>query len=191
MLTVLAGAADIYMRGHQKIGEAIRAAGMFSAGNIPFMLQNVGGNITRAMTAHMTAAFPTATFHFFNDVETWKSDVVHERLQPINGFVRIPEKPGLGLTLNRTELKRLANIDPPEPKAWIVESRFASGVQMYNIADKKGHFMVRPDWTRGGIPMSYDAPITTEYWDDDDSSDFRKLYERIEREGMILDRWNI
>ena len=185
---VLAGAGDVYMRGHQKIGEAIRSAGMFAAGKIPFMLQNVGGNITRAMTAHMTASFPTATFHFFNDVETWKSDVVHERLQPTNGFVRISEKPGLGLTLNRAELQRLANIDPPEPKAWIVKSRFANGVRMYNVADGKRHFMVRPDWTRSGIPMSYNAPITTEYWDDDNSSNFRNLYERIYREGMIIER---
>ena len=43
------GAADAYMLGHSKIGDAMRRAGLFAAGNLPFMLQNVGGAITRAM----------------------------------------------------------------------------------------------------------------------------------------------
>ena len=185
---VLMGAGDVYMRGHQKIGAAIRAAGLFAAGNIPFMLQNVGGTITRAMTAHMTAAFPSAAFHFFNDTETWKSDVVKERLTPVNGFVRVPEEPGLGLTLDRSELKRLAGIEPPPRNPWILKSTFANGTRMYNNTGGNGHFMVRPDWTRGLVPMSYDAPIASEYWDDDGSAEFRTLFERIERESMILER---
>ena len=88
--------ADIYMLGHAKIGDAMRRAGLFAAAGKPFMLQNVGGAITRAMVMHMMAAAPTATFHCHNDYEVWQSDVVEERLDPINGFVRVPEKPGLG-----------------------------------------------------------------------------------------------
>ena len=93
---VLMKPADAYMLGHQLIGEAVRRAGLFAADNSPFMLQNVGGNITRAMTAHMMTAFPSANFHFISTTETWKSDVVSERLEPVNGFVRVPESPGLG-----------------------------------------------------------------------------------------------
>ena len=43
-------------------------------------------------------------------------------------------------------------------------------MMMYNIP-QGGHFMVRPDWQRAGIPMSYNAPLATEYWDDDGSSE--------------------
>ena len=71
--SVLRRAADIYMLGHAKIGVAMRRAGLFAAANVPFMLQNVGGHITRAMTTHMQAAFKTASFHFHGDAETWKS----------------------------------------------------------------------------------------------------------------------
>ena len=99
--------ADIYMLGHAKIGDAMRRAGLFAAAGKPFMLQNVGGAITRAMVVHMMAAAPTATFHCHNDYEVWQSDVVAERLDPINGLVRVPEKPGLGLTLDRGALERL------------------------------------------------------------------------------------
>ena len=185
---VLMGAADAYMLGHSRIGDVIRRAGLFAAGDIPFMLQNVGGDITRAMTCHMMAAFPSAHFHFFSDCETWADDVVRERSQPVNGFLRVPEKPGLGVTLDREALQRLKGLELPAQPRWIVRSRFANGARMYNIADpKESIFMVRPD-RRRLIPMSYDAPIETDYWDDDGSPEYRAMFERIEREGMVLER---
>ncbi len=185
---VLMGAADAYMLGHSRIGDAARRAGLFAAAGIPFMLQNVGGDITRAMTCHMMAAFPTANFHFFSDCETWADDVVHERSQPVNGFLKVPEKPGLGVTLDRDALERLKRLELPAQPRWIVRSRFANGARMYNIADPaESIFMVRPD-RRRLIPMSYDAPIETDYWDDDGSPEYREMFERIEREGMVLER---
>ena len=184
---VLRRPADVYMLGHAKIGDAIRKAGLFSANNSPFMLQNVGGTITRAMTTHMMSAFPSANFHFFGDTETWKSDVVNERLEPINGFVRVPESPGLGLTLNREELERLKKLRLPDQEKWIIKSQFKNGTCMYNIADPDNSiFMVRPDRKRL-IPMGYDTPIATEYWDDDGTLAYKKMFQRIEQEGIVLE----
>ena len=184
---VLMGAGDAYIRGHQTIGNAIRAAGLFAAGNIPFMLQNVGGHTTRAMITHMMAAFPSATFHFHNDAEIWKDDFVKERLEPINGFVRVPEEPGLGVTLDPDELERLKSRELPSHGEWILKTQYKNGTIMYNIP-RGGHFMVRPDWQRVGIPMSYNAPLETEYWDDDGSPEFTAMYERLELDGMVLER---
>ena len=184
---VLRRPADVYMLGHAKIGDAIRKAGLFSANNSPFMLQNVGGTITRAMTTLMMSAFPSANFHFFGDTETWKSDVVNERLEPINGFVRVPESPGLGLTLNREELERLKKLRLPDQEKWIIKSQFKNGTCMYNIADPDNSiFMVRPDRKRL-IPMGYDTPISTEYWDDDGTLAYKKMFQRIEQEGIVLE----
>ena len=59
---------------------------------------------------------------------------------------------------------------------------------MYNIADPKNSlFMVRPDRSRL-IPMSYTAPISTTYWDDDGSAEYKETFARIEREGVVLER---
>ncbi|MBM3276537.1 MAG: hypothetical protein FJY95_00430 [Candidatus Handelsmanbacteria bacterium] len=185
---VLMGAADIYMLGHARIGDAQRRAGLFAAANRPFMLQNVGGTITRAMTTHMMAAFPTATFHFHSDTEIWKSDVVAERLEPVNGVVRVPEKPGLGLTLDRAELERLKALVLPEQTPWVLRSRYANGARMYHLADPANSgFMVRPDLKRL-IPLSYASPITTEYWDDDGTPAYRAVRGRLGREGAILEK---
>ena len=175
------------MLGHAHIGDAIRKAGLLAANSTPFMLQNVGGNITRAMTLHMMAAFPTGAFHFFSDCETWKSDVTNERPNPVNGFLKVSETPGLGVSLDRNELNRLKTVDLPEAEKWIIRSTFATGTHMYNIADPGNSiFMVRPDRSRI-IPMSYDSPIETEYWDDDGSSEYRTMFDRIEREQMVLE----
>jgi len=37
------------------------------------------------------------------------------------------------------------------------------------------------------MPMSYVAPITTEYWDDDGSAEYRAMFGRIEQEGIVLE----
>ena len=185
---VLMRPADIYMLGHAKIGHAMRCAGLFAAAGKPFMLQNVGGTITRALVVHIMAAAPTGTFHCHNDCEVWQSDVVKERLDPINGLVRVPEKPGLGLTLDRRELERLKAQKLPAQDKWIIKSRFKNGTRMYNIADPANSlFMVRPDRSRL-MPMSYAAPIATDYWDDDGTEEYRAMFERIEREGIVLER---
>ena len=179
--------ADAYMLGHSRIGDAVHRAGLFAASNSPFMLQNTGGAITRAMTVHMMAAFPSATFHVINATEIWKSDVVAP-MEPINGFVRVPEEPGLGVSLDRDELERLKSLEFTEKSKFILKSKFKNGTRMFNVPDPKNpHFMVRPDWSRL-IPMSFAAPIATQYWDDDGTAEFAAMYERVEREGAILER---
>jgi len=46
-------------------------------------------------------------------------------------------------------------------------------------------FMVRPD-IRRLIPMSYASPLKTEWWDDDGSAEYKAMFKRIEREGIVL-----
>ena len=59
---------------------------------------------------------------------------------------------------------------------------------MYNIHDPNDSlFIVRPDFRRL-IPMSYDAPLKTEYWDDDGSSEYNSMFKRIESEGIVIER---
>jgi L-alanine-DL-glutamate epimerase-like enolase superfamily enzyme len=180
-------AADGFILGHARIGDAIRSAGLYARLELPFSLQNVGGTITRAMVLHMQAAFKTAWQHFNNDTETWSQDVVHERLEPVNGLLRVPERPGLGLTLDREALERLRKLSLPEQEPWIIRTRFANGTRMYHLADPRHSlFMVRPD-IRRGIPLGYAMPVTTEYWDPDGTPGFREMKARLEAEGAVLE----
>ena len=186
---ILRRPADAYMLGHAKIGDAVRKAGLFAASGSPFMLQNTGSDITRAMTVHMMATFPSANFHFVNATTEVSSErFVTEPLDPLNGFIRVPERPGLGVELDMEAVKRLAQIEPmPKPRFMIV-CKYASGATLYTRPDPENpHFMVRPDWSRRLMPMSFVAPLKTEYWDDDGSADFEAMMARVERDGAVLE----
>ena len=186
---VLRQAADGYIIGHHKLGIVMRRAGLFAAANVPFMIQWVGGQITRAMTTHMQAAFKTATLPFHSDAETWKTDVVRvkERLEPVNGFLRVPEGPGLGVTLDREALEQLKQNRPPEQPPYILRTRFKNGTIMYYLMrpPKTSHFMVLPHRWRL-IPLSFDSPLSTDYWDDDGTPEYRAMFKRLEAEEMVL-----
>ena len=186
---VLRRPADAYMLGHSKIGDAVRKAGLFAAGDSPFMLQNTGSDITRAMNAHMMAAFPSAHFHSVNATTEVSSErFVTEPLNPVNGFIRVPERPGLGVELDMGEVRRLEQIEPAAKPRFILVSRYDNGTTLYVRPDPENpHFMVRPDWSRELMPMSFAAPLKTEYWDDDGSAGFSAMMARLEREGAVLE----
>ena len=184
---VLMGTVDGCIEGHGKIADAIRLAGLCAAGNVPFSLQHVGGTITQAKNLHLMAASPSGFQHCGSGCEIYNSDPVVRRFQPINGFVRIPEGPGLGVELDRAELERLKGLQLQEKPRWIIKSKLANGTRLFAKAQDKRHFMIRPDWTRGGLPLSYEAPITTEYWDDDGSDAFAQMWTRLDAEHPVVE----
>ena len=98
------------------------------------------------------------------------------------------EQPGLGIELDMEEVERLERVEPRPKAKFIIVSRFENGTTLYTSPDPKNpHFMVRPDWSRTLMPMSYAAPLRSEYWDEDGSSEFATMMDRIEREGAVLE----
>ena len=186
---ILRRPADAYMLGHSKIGDAVRRAGLFAASESPFMLQNTGSDITRAMNVHMMAAFPSASFHFVNATTEVSSErFVTEPLNPINGFIRVPEQPGLGVELDMEKVRRLEQIEPMAKPRFIIVCKYDHGPTLYTRPDPENpHFMVRPDWSRTLMPLSFAAPLKTEYWDDDGSDEFNAMMARIEKEDAVLE----
>ena len=102
--------------------------------------------------------------------------------------MRVPESPGLGVTLDRDELERLENLPPPDWKEWILVIRSKNGSTLYFPADPEvRHYPMGKPSRKHQIPLSYAAPIETEYWDDDGTPEFRQMLARLEREGMVLE----
>ena len=181
--------ADAYMLGHSRIGEAVRKAGLFAATDSPFMLQNSGSDITRAMNVHMMAAFPSANLHFVSATSEVSSErFVTQPLDPVNGLIRVPEQPGLGVELDMKEVERLEQVEPMGRPRFIIICKYDNGATLHTRPDPENpHFMVRPDWSRMLMPMSFVAPLTTEYWDDDGSDQFDEMMTRIEEAGAVLE----
>jgi sialidase-1 len=179
--------ADAYMLGHARIGHAQRRAGLFAAAGAPFMLQNSGSDITRAMTTHMMAAFPTASFHSVSATEILQDRFVTEPLNPVNGFIKVSEAPGLGVELDEEKMAELESQDRTIHPRFLIESRYVNGAHLRTRKDPDNpHFMVRPDWSRELPPPSFAAPLTTSYWDDDETPEFAAAYAEIESKGSRL-----
>ena len=181
--------ADAYMLGHSIIGEAGRKAGLFAASDSSFMLQNTGSDITRAMNVHMMAAFPSANFHFVSATSEISSEhFVTQPLHPINGLIRVPEQPGLGVELDLNRVEHLEQLEPMVKPRFIIVCKYDNGATLYTSPDPENpHFMVRPDWSRTLMPMSFVAPLNTEYWDDDGSAKFEEMMTKIEATGAVLE----
>ena len=186
---VLKQSADGYIVGHLKLGVVIRRAGLFASTNVPFTVQWAGGGISRAMVSHMQSAFKTASLPFVTTSEIYASDVVKERLEPVNGFLRVSERPGLGVTLDREALEKLKQNRPPQQPPYILKTRFKNGTTMYNLMrpPETKNLMVLPNIWRL-IPMSFDSPLATEYWDDDGSVQYKVMFKRLETETMVLEK---
>ena len=87
-------------------------------------------SLARRLSHASLPAVPTATFHACTSGEVLKDDVVAERLEPVNGLVKVPDGPGLGLTLSRSELERLSRNTPVVFRPFIIRTRFANGARM-------------------------------------------------------------
>lgn len=183
------GLTDGYMLGHSPVGEVMSRAGLFEAMNVPFMIQNVGGNITRAFVLHMASVFQTATKHHNSDCETWAEDVVTPMLKVNGGTIRVPEEPGLGLTLDRDALERWSVVIPdPLPRS-LIKIRYEGFPATYarlpvqSLSDHTGR---GPSFLEGHGPGGYNQPVDQDYWDDDGSTQFATMWEHTES-GPVTD----
>ena len=180
----LMGLADGYMLGHSPVGPVIQRAGLFEAANVPFMMQNGGGHITRTFVSHLAAALERASLHHVTCTNLWEEDVVEPQSQVVGGQVRVPEDPGLGLTLDRDALERLKAADPvPLPKA-LVHVSVQNGTTVYARPPVLGH----PHLKYGDVPgigEGYDRLADQDFWFDDGSREFADLWQRTE-DAMVF-----
>lgn len=71
---------------------------------IPFAPHNPSGPIANAATLQLAANTPNFCILeiMFSDIE-WRKDITNEQLEYKDGFITIPDKPGLGIEINEQE----------------------------------------------------------------------------------------
>lgn len=71
---------------------------------IPFAPHNPSGPVANAATLQLAATCPNFEILeiMYSDVE-WRSDVTNEALEYSDGYITIPDKPGLGIEINEEE----------------------------------------------------------------------------------------
>ncbi len=84
--------------------ECRKIAAMAETAYIPFAPHNPSGPVANAATLQLAACTPNFEILeiMISDVE-WRKTVTNEDLEYEDGFIKIPDKPGLGLELNEEE----------------------------------------------------------------------------------------
>ena len=141
----------------------------------------LGNGLSTALVRHLAAVLPTATGHAITQMEQYEEDVLREPIRVSERCARVPEAPGLGVEVDEEALHKLAaNPDPCEsiPKG-IGVLRLPCGTTLYTQSF--------PDVGREtGTGEGEIRGIGFELWQEDGSEEFRRVWERLEREGQFV-----
>lgn len=89
------------------IGELKKIASEAECRYIPFAPHNPSGPVANAATLQLAATCPNFEILeiMYSDV-AWRKDVTNESLEYKDGFIKIPDKPGLGIEINEEECEK-------------------------------------------------------------------------------------
>ena len=179
---------DGYMAGHAPVGSAAKLAAIAEATNTPIMFQNSGGTINQAFQAHETAVFKMAVLDHVNVVHLWKDDVTAETMPVVSGSVRVPDGPGLGVTLDREKLEQCKQNPIPKQTRFLVRVRYATGLTIYarHDPDQPGAVdnLRYVDRAFGaavpGPAPGYGNPVVSDFWDEEGTAEFERIWKQTE-----------
>ena len=170
---VCAGAANI-----------MNQATVCHVANKPFWLQLVGTGITTTWAAHLGAVCAQAKWPAITCMNIWGSQLIEEVIELRGGFYRVPEKPGLGIDIDRNALEKYkvdyAFVDAPRHIYRYVR---ANGEATYYGCSKQDLHHIYP---ADAMPVS-EAGSMLEVVPDDGSERFRELYKAV-RHGSTVRR---
>ena len=109
------GAVDIIMPDLQKVGglgEGVRCANLANLYYVPFAPHMVATYLGAMACAHVCASVPNFMIMewqiYFHKDPMFKEIVIHEGEQVTNSFLKVSDKPGIGVDLNFEALKKYA-----------------------------------------------------------------------------------
>jgi L-alanine-DL-glutamate epimerase-like enolase superfamily enzyme len=178
---------DGYMAGHAPVSHAIKVAALAEATHTPFMLQQVGGTINLAFLAHEAAVFPMALLPHVHDRNIWKDDVANESMPVVGGSVAVPKGPGLGVTIDKAKLSTYERAPRPKQPRFLVRVQYKPGPRIFFRCDPDlpgnngaaGHLQYLAQ-AAGPLP-GYANPVVSDFWDDDGSEEFERIWRLTER----------
>jgi L-alanine-DL-glutamate epimerase-like enolase superfamily enzyme len=96
------------------VASILRQGALAAAFEKPFWLQLVGTGLTTTFSAHLGAVLPFAQWPAVNCLNNYTDDLLAEPLTIQGGYVRVPEAPGLGITVDEEALTRYRMAPPHE-----------------------------------------------------------------------------
>jgi len=155
--------------------------------NKPFFLQMVGSGLTAAYVVQMGSVLSHARWPYISSHEIYEHDLLKDRLEVVDGYIAVPDTPGLGVEVDEKALERY-RVDPDEPiptevlrsKRRITRITWPGGARR-RVHEFAGHSYCDA-FTRGNLP-SFEPGVSKELIDDDGSDAFDKQYQQLSERG--------
>ncbi len=173
--------------------ETLRQATLASEFRTPFWLQLVGTGITTAYAAHLGAVLLHAQLPSITCHELFQSDLLTERIPVVDGYMPVPEAPGLGVQVDEKALEAF-RVDPESPsprQTYRSQKRILTvtwpgdgdGQRRWSFTDETAYQFA---FYKGNLP-GFQTGVHLEVEDDDGSAAFGQRHARLlEQEGAIV-----
>ncbi len=150
----------------------------------PFWLQLVGVGLVTALAAHLGAVLPFAQWPTITCLNNYSDSLLTEPLTIRDGYLKVPEGPGLGVTVNEDTLTRY-KMEPPYqlPDERHILSVIWPGGRIVHFANMRDHCW--PHFMAGNDPAQ-EPGVKIEIWKDDGSPEWADLYARVQQ-GPLRD----
>ena len=152
----------------------------------PFWLQLVGTGITAAFSLHFGAVLSHAIWPAVNCHQLYTHNMLTEPIIVNNGFVKIPNKAGLGYELDRGALEKFRISKPtqrPDPPR-LIETSWPDGRRMYCANSGEVNFMISRA-SQGRMPF-FERGVTTRMLPNDGSSSWQQLYKKSQNGPFLM-----
>ena len=170
---------------------SIRQVGTLAAEfNKPFWLQLVGTGITTTFAAHIGSVLSHAHLPYITCSELWANDLLKNKIQVVDGYMPVPDGPGLGIEVDEKAIEKYA-VDPQEPtpkqryssKKRILRIMWPGAGQKQRVWEFTNEGAYQELSYTGGLP-GFQRGITLEVLEDDGTAAFRKRHQKLRDRGV-------
>ncbi|MHB9032781.1 MAG: mandelate racemase/muconate lactonizing enzyme family protein [Anaerolineae bacterium] len=153
-----------------------RQAELAAQFNKPFFLQLVGTGLTTALMLHWGATMTHATWPAITCNEIYVDDLITKHLDPHQGYMHVPEAPGLGIEVDEDAISRYAVAEGfvPEPPRNLYKVSWPNGHQ---VVYPQGHRGAWVDFENGNQPL-FHRGVRLDILPDDGSPEWADLQRR-------------
>ena len=158
--------------------------------NKPFWLQLVGTGINTAFAAHLGSVLTHAQLPYITCHELWQSDLLTKRIEVVDGYMPVPDKPGLGVAVDEKAIEKY-RVDEKEPTP---KQRYRQQKRILRVvwpgtgkSKRVWEFSAEENYQRefyaGNIP-GFERGVDLEVLEDDKSKAFEKRHAAVVAQGM-------
>ncbi len=165
---------------HLGAAAAMRQAALCEEARMPFFIQNVGTGLTTAFASHLGAVCAMAQWPAITCLNMFVDQLITTPIEVKGGYMRTPEKPGLGVEFNEASLKwKVDSPDKPNMEALHAFVR-PSGEKTWYASERDNGVGFWPDFLAGNQPL-FEHGVRLETRPNDGSREWKDLAARTKK----------